>query len=85
MEEEEQEVVVGGIIEDMREIYTKKGDKMAFIKLRDLTDTIECVAFPKTLEEYKTVLVPESVVAFKGHVSIRNDEKTLKIDKVKKL
>ncbi|PIR38294.1 MAG: DNA polymerase III subunit alpha [Candidatus Zambryskibacteria bacterium CG10_big_fil_rev_8_21_14_0_10_42_12] len=83
--EEEQEVVVGGIIEDMREIYTKKGDKMAFIKLRDLTDTIECVAFPKTLEEYKTVLVPESVVAFKGHVSIRNDEKTLKIDKVKKL
>lgn len=83
--EEEQEVVVGGIIEDMREIYTKKGDKMAFIKLRDLTDTIECVAFPRTLEEYKTVLVPESVIAIKGHVSIRNDERTIKIDRVKKL
>ncbi len=35
--------VAGGIVEDIRTILTKKGDKMAFVKLTDMSGTLELV------------------------------------------
>ena len=48
----EQVVKIGGIIETMRKIYTKKtGAEMAFITIGDEKGiTIECVIFPKIYE-----------------------------------
>ena len=47
---------------------------MAFIKLEDLTDTIEVIVFPKTLDKVKEVLKLDSLVVIKGRVSIKEDE-----------
>ncbi len=76
-------IVVGGIIEEMRNVLTKKGEKMCFMKIADLTDSIEAVAFPKILEEFADLLLIENCVVVKGTVSIRNGEKSILIGKVK--
>lgn len=78
-------VVVAGLIEDVRVIKTKKNDDMAFIKLADFSDTIEAVAFPKTYAEHKLLLNPDTCVAFKGKISLRNGEVSILIDRAKRL
>lgn len=78
-------VVTAGMIETVRELLTKKGDKMAFIGLSNHTDAIEMVAFPETFRENHELLVPGTCVAVKGRLSIRNDEPTIALERVKKL
>ncbi|MFA5889178.1 MAG: DNA polymerase III subunit alpha [Candidatus Paceibacterota bacterium] len=80
---EREAVVVGGIIEEIRSVTTKNGEKMVFLKLADLTDSIEAVAFPKVFEEFQDILIPESCVVIKGTFSTRNAGKSILIDKVK--
>jgi len=78
-------VVTTGLIESVRELLTKKGDKMAFIKLVDQTDSIELTAFPTTYLEQKDILTPGTCVAIKGKLDIRNDEPSILIDRAKPL
>jgi DNA polymerase-3 subunit alpha len=78
-------VVTTGLIESVRELLTKKGDKMAFIKLVDQTDSIEITAFPGIYAEQKDILQPGTCVAIKGKLDFRNDEPSILIDKAKKL
>ena len=80
---ERQDIVVGGIVEEVRSVVTKNGDKMIFLKLADLTDSIEAVAFPKVFEEFQDILIPESCVVVKGTFSTRNGGRSILIDKVK--
>lgn len=80
---EKQSIVFGGIVEEVKDIMTKKGDKMVFLKIADLSDSIEAVAFPKIYEEFQDILIPESCVVIKGTFSTRNAGKSVLIDKVK--
>jgi DNA polymerase-3 subunit alpha len=74
------------MIVSVRELITKKGDKMAFVVLGDQHDTIEMVAFPFYLyAEQKDLFVPGQCVAIKGKLTIRNDEPSIAIDRVKAL
>ncbi len=78
-------VVTTGLIESVRELLTKKGDRMAFVKLVDQTDSIELVAFPETYHEQREVLQPGTCVAIKGKLNFRNDEPSILIDRAKAL
>ncbi|MCD5381401.1 MAG: DNA polymerase III subunit alpha, partial [Candidatus Pacebacteria bacterium] len=78
-------VVTTGLIETVKELLTKKGDRMAFVKLSDQKDSIEMVAFPECFNDNKDLLEPGTCVAIKGKLSFRNDEASILIDKVKAL
>jgi DNA polymerase-3 subunit alpha len=78
-------VVTTGLIETVKELLTKKGDRMAFIKLSDQKDSIETVAFPETYNTNKELFEVGTCVAIKGKLNFRNDEPSILIDKVKKL
>jgi DNA polymerase-3 subunit alpha len=78
-------VVTTGLIEQVKELLTKKGDRMAFVKLGDQTHSIEMVAFPECYEDHKDLLVPGTCVAVKGKFNKRNDEPSILIDKLKVL
>jgi DNA polymerase-3 subunit alpha len=80
---EKQPVVVGGIVEEVKPVMTKSGDKMVFLKVADLTDSIEAVVFPKIFEEFQDILVPESCLVIKGTFSTRNGGMSILVDKVK--
>ncbi len=82
---EKEPVVFGGIIEEVREVMTKKGDKMVFIKLSDLSDSVTGIAFPKVYEEFTDLLVSENCIVVKGTFSNKDNEKTVLIDKIKLL
>ncbi len=77
------DVVLAGILEDVRIVTTKKGDRMAFVKIADFTDTIEAVIFPKLFIEKKNILKMDNCVAIKGKLSNKNDEKSVIIDAIK--
>ncbi len=79
------EVALAGMIENVKELLTKKGDRMAFIKLANKTDSIEMVAFPEVFQANKDLFVANNCVAIKGKLSIRNDEASILIDRVKAL
>ncbi len=76
-------VTLAGIIESIRPVVTKKNERMAFIKIGDLTGSIETVIFPKIYTKNLEILVAEQCIAFSGKVSLRNGEKSIIIDEVK--
>lgn len=78
-------VVTTGLVEIVKELLTKKGDRMAFVKLVDQKDSIETVAFPETYHDNRELLVPGTCVAIKGKFNLRNDEPSILIEKVKRL
>lgn len=82
---DKQVIVVGGIIEEIKEVMTKKGDKMTFMKIADTTDSIETVIFPKVYEEFRDIISPENCIVIKGTTSLRNNELSVLVDKIKLL
>jgi len=76
-------VVLGGIIEDIKKINTKKGDEMVFLKVSDYTDNVECVIFPRVLAEAKDIIKLESCIVIKGSFSERNGRPSVVVEKIK--
>jgi DNA polymerase III alpha subunit len=58
---------------------------MAFLKIADLTDSIEAVCFPSIFKESIDILVAEKCIALTGKVSNRNGEKSIIIEAVKEI
>lgn len=65
-------VVVGGSITDKREITTKKGQKMAFLKIADTESEIEAIIFPKIYEQFGAKLERDKVVIVKGKINTKD-------------
>jgi len=80
---ENMQVTIVGIIEEMRDLMTKKNERMAFLKVADLDDTIEVVVFPRTFEVHKDIIAVEKCVAIKGKFSKRNGEAGVIADAMK--
>ena len=79
------EVSLAVIIEGIKTTMTKKGDRMALIKLRDYTGTIEVAVFPETYKRYTKSIALDIPIIVRGKVSTRNGEKTLVVDEIKPL
>ena len=67
-------VVIGGIITAVRTILTKKGDKMAFVKIENKTDETEFIVFPSVFAEHGAKLVVDNVVRVKGKVNAKDKD-----------
>lgn len=88
--EEEQEgsqVVIGGLIDNLRRIFTKKtGSEMAFITISDENGiAVECVVFPKIFDQYKNFLVRDSVIIVTGKIDTKNERPVIIVDKISTL
>ena len=67
-------VTIGGIITNVRTILTKKGDKMAFVKMENKTDETEFIVFPGTFAEYGAKLEVDNVIRVKGKVNAKDKD-----------
>jgi DNA polymerase-3 subunit alpha len=65
-------VTIGGIISSIKKIMTKKGDPMMFIKVQDLTDTIEVVVFPSMIEKNPYAFVENKIVSITGRTDTKD-------------
>jgi len=77
--------VIAGIIEELKEIRTKKGDIMYFAKIADFSGSIEIVFFPKVCEQFKQLIILDNCVAVKGRMSFRNGTPSVLAEAVKVL
>lgn len=78
-------VTTSGIIEDIKEIMTKKGDRMAFIRLADWEQSIEIVVFSDLFREKHALLAPQACIAVKGRLSFRNGQPSIVAEAAKPL
>lgn len=77
--EEEQEgmrVKVGGIIENAKRIFTKKSNsEMAFVSIgNEKGIQVECVVFPKVFEQFKKLLINDTVILIEGRLDMKNEK-----------
>lgn len=77
--------IAGGIIEEAKTVMTAQGNQMAFLRLSDLTDTIELVAFPQVFQKHNDIIANNRSILVKGKVSHRNGERSIIVDKIKEL
>lgn len=79
------QVVLAGILEDIKQITTKKGDTMAFAELQDATSGIEVIMFPQVFEHIKDMVKPFIPVFIKGNVEYdhKNDCSKLIVNEIK--
>ncbi|MBI2047593.1 MAG: DNA polymerase III subunit alpha, partial [Parcubacteria group bacterium] len=78
-------VTIGGIVDEIKTILTAKGEKMAFLKISDLHDSIETVVFPRTFNEYKNILESDRTILARGKTSHRKGIPSIILEKVKEL
>lgn len=73
-------VTIGGIITNIRTILTKKGDKMAFVKMENKTDETEFIVFPSVFAEHGAKLEVDNVVRVQGKVNATDKDGNLTSD-----
>jgi DNA polymerase-3 subunit alpha len=79
----DQTVVVGGIVHDVRIVYTKKkNEMMAFGTIEDGTGSIRVVCFPRTYAAAQKVFAADSAILVRGRVDVRDDETQIVAEKV---
>lgn len=61
-------VTIYGEVKSVREIVTKKGQKMCFLVIEDKSGQIDVTLFPKTYERYGSIIHEGSVLQFFGNV-----------------
>ncbi|HSX27635.1 MAG TPA: DNA polymerase III subunit alpha [Patescibacteria group bacterium] len=71
-EHDNRSVSVGGAIQDVREITTKSGQHMAFVKIGDQFGEIELVLFPSVYQKTTGIWSRDKVVFIKGKVTTRD-------------
>lgn len=67
-------VILGGIITEVKQKITKNNKLMAFLKLEDLTGTIEVIVFPKSFDSLREKINEDALVRIHGRVNIKEDE-----------
>ncbi len=80
-----QHIIIPVLVAEVRTILTKNGEKMAFVKFEDKTDSIEAVIFPKLFKEHGEKVEPGACLLIKGTVSDRNGEISLALENLKVL
>ncbi len=78
-------MTLAGKITGKKIILTKKGDKMCFATLEDLTGKIECIVFPRAFAEYEALLNSDEPVLVEGVVNLQENPRKILADKIHKL
>ncbi len=79
---EGEEVIIGGIITNLKPSTTKRGDPMMYITLEDMKGAIECVVFSKEMKAYQSLLNIEEIVFVKGQIGFQSTAPSLRIKEI---
>lgn len=66
----EQEIVIGGMVNSLKEINPKKGGLMAFVTLEDLSGLIEVVVFTDLYKKSASLLKGDEPIFVRGKVEV---------------
>lgn len=72
--QEGEELSIGGIINKLKQITTKRNERMAIVGLEDLDGFVEVLVFPKTFAEYFKLIKMNSTIFIKGRINLRDKD-----------
>lgn len=75
-------VVIAGLVTSFREIISKKGARMAFASLEDLTGQIELIIFPEAYVKGELALKGDQPLLVGGQLKKENDSLKILVDRV---
>ena len=67
-----QSFTCGGIIVEANRKRTKTGKDMCYVKLEDLTGSLEIIFFPNIYQKYRSILEEDNMITVKGKINIRD-------------
>ncbi|UFP93541.1 DNA polymerase III subunit alpha [Gloeobacter morelensis] len=65
------------LVLDVKNVVTKKGDRMAIVQIEDLTGSTEAVVFPKTYERVGSYFVSDARLMLWAKLDVRDDRPQL--------
>lgn len=68
-----QRVRILTILSAVKKKVTKNNTTMAFLQAEDVTGSIECVVFPKKMEQIADLLVEDNIVIIEGRLELSDD------------
>jgi len=71
-EHDGKKATIGGIVNSVRVIQTKKGDNMAFVHISDSSGDIELLLFPSTYEQTAWLWEQDRVVLVEGSINAKD-------------
>ena len=80
-----QKIAVGGVIQKIQKILTKRQETMLFVMLEDTKGKIEVLVFPKVLERIGSVWEEERMIIAEGKLSDKDGVYKLIVDEAKEL
>lgn len=73
-------VTIGGAVLEMREILTKKGQKMAFVKIGDQFTELELILFPSMYQQTIGIWERDRIVIAKGKINAKDRDGNITSD-----
>lgn len=81
-EQKGKNVTLAVVVREVREITTKSGSKMAFVKAEDTTGSVDIVIFPKIYADCANFIIDGNVCLISGKVDQRNEEISFIAEKI---
>ncbi|MCL1919344.1 MAG: DNA polymerase III subunit alpha [Peptococcaceae bacterium] len=79
--DEDQKVILGGLVTGLRRTLTKRGDMMASFQLEDLSGSISVLVFPKVFAEMPP-LANEQIIILQGRYVVNDEERKVFAEKI---
>jgi DNA polymerase-3 subunit alpha len=81
-ESSDKRVVIAGLVTSFREIISKKGARMAFASLEDLSGQVELIVFPEAYVKGELALKSDQPLLVGGNLKKENDSLKIMVDRV---
>src|SRR5688572_20826542 len=73
MTQSEADVAIGGVVTGLRQVKTRRGDRMAVFVLEDEGGKVETVVYPETFNKYTSLIAADAMLLVRGKYE-RDDE-----------
>jgi DNA polymerase-3 subunit alpha len=76
------DVKIIGILSTFKKIFTRKGEPMVFARFEDSYSHIEALLFPKIYQQYKDLIVEDSILEMRGKISDKEGEMKILVEEM---
>ena len=82
LKDDESEVTIGGIVTELKETVTKKGARMAFARVEDLSASIEVVIFSAVYKKFSGLIASGAPLIIVGRLDKKDEEAKLIVNAI---
>jgi DNA polymerase-3 subunit alpha len=79
------ELAIGGMVVSVRQMNTRKGERMAILQIEDMEGQARVVVFPKVYQKCATLLTEEAVLLVRGRKDTGDDDASILASSIESL